>query len=502
LILDHERILNVSAFSEDDCFLSVGELAARLRAGTVSPVEVVETLARRIQRLDPLLHAFAHLDLEGAHRDAVHLERARQTTPEANLKPLFGVPIAIKDDLGVRGLPHGWGSRLCDGQVAASDDLTVQRLRQAGAIILGKTHLPEFGHKGTTDNRLGPGGARLATATPWDLSRTAGGSSGGSAAAVAAGLAFLALGTDIGGSVRIPASCCGVLGLKPTFGLVPRVPSGNAFTVWTSGVLARSAADGALALRVLAGPDERDRFSLPAPGVGDLDLAAPLPPLTVAWCPNPTDGPVEPIVRASCRAAVERLAGAGVRIVDLGRPLMDATEAYRLAGVLADLFRVSALSEFCAVAGLADRAAFDAAADWLSPSFREFVEPAWDVTLPRYLTCQAELTAFVEERAGPLFDGIDVLATPTLAVLPFDKELEWGPTTLVGRPFDAHLSWFFTWPFNLSGQPALSLPCAWTEGDRPLPIGLQLIGRRGADGLLLRLAASLETLIPARRPPL
>src|SRR5262249_53471726 len=151
------------------------------------------------------LNAYASLDLEAARADAEQKARLLGD-PSARLGPLFGVPVAVKDELAVRGKPWQGGSRLCANRVGDYDDLTIQRLRDAGAVLLGKTHIPEFGHKGTTDNRLGPGGARRATVTPWGLDRTAGGSSGGSASAVAAGLAYLALGTDLGGSIRIPAS--------------------------------------------------------------------------------------------------------------------------------------------------------------------------------------------------------------------------------------------------------------------------------------------------------
>ena len=383
--------------------------------------------------------------------------------------------------------------------------MTVERLRGAGAIILGKTHLPEFGHKGTTDNRLGPHGERLVTATPWDLTRTAGGSSGGSAAAVAAGLAFLAMGTDIAGSVRIPASCCGVVGLKPSFGMIPRVPSGNAFSIWSSGPLARTAADAALAMSVLAGPDERDRFALPAGDPGAWDLGRVIPPLRIAWIASPTGAPVHPAVADGARAALDRLAGRDIQVVAPARTLLDAAEAGRLKAALIALFRVGALHEMAALTGFADRAGFDALADELSLTFRDFVLPAWDVQLPEYLHAQAALTSFVEDRAAAFFrefEDFDILATPTLAVPPFDKGLGLGPDAVNGRAIDPHVDWVFTWPFNLTGHPAVSVPCGWTDDAPPLPLGLQLVGRRGADGLVLRVAAAVEQQSPwaSRRP--
>jgi Asp-tRNA(Asn)/Glu-tRNA(Gln) amidotransferase A subunit family amidase len=280
----------IMSFKPDDlCYLSAVDLAARIRAGIVSPVEVVDALRDRINRLNPKLNAYVTLDLDNARKDAemkhVHLRQH----PSADVGPLYGVPVAIKDDLEVAGLRFTSGSLLRKDHFGTCDFLAVAHLRQAGAIILGKTNEPEFGHKGVTENKLFG-----TTPTPCHSARTAGGSSGGSAAAVAAGMAYLALGTDIAGSVRIPASCCGIVGLKPSFGGIPRVPGYNAFvTQWSIGPLARTVADTALALRVLAGPDDRDPFSLPALSQDDLSLGASLRGLRVIFRPCPTGVPVD-----------------------------------------------------------------------------------------------------------------------------------------------------------------------------------------------------------------
>src|SRR5262245_10498112 len=288
---------------DDLCYLCAVDLAARIRARKVSPVEVIDVLADRIKRLNPKLNAYVTLDLENARKDAQMKHKMRQQHPDGDLGLLHGVPVAIKDDLEVKGLRFTCGSRLREKEIGKSDDLTVTRLRQAGAIILGKTNEPEFGHKRVTDNNLFG-----TTPTPWNHDRTAGGSSGASAAAVAAGLAYLALGTDIAGSVRIPASCCGVVGLKPSFGRVPRVPGYNAFvTQWYIGPLARTVADTALALRVLAGSDDRDPFSLPALGEKDLSLAGDLRGLKLTYCPRPTGVPVETEVAQAAEKTVRLL---------------------------------------------------------------------------------------------------------------------------------------------------------------------------------------------------
>lgn len=471
----------------DLCYLTAGELAAQIRARKVSPVDVVDALADRIKRLNPKLNAFITLDLDNARKEAEMKHKMRQQHPDGDLGPLHGVPVAIKDDLEVAGLRFTSGSLLTRDQIGKKDDLTVARLRKAGAIILGKTNEPEFGHKGTTDNKLVG-----RTPNPWNRERTAGGSSGGSAAAVAAGLAYLALGTDIAGSVRIPASCCGIVGHKPSLGRVPRVPGYNAFvTQWFIGPLARTVADAALALRVLAGPDDRDPFSLPALGEKDLTLQGNLADLRLTFCERPTGVPAEPLVTQAAAKTVQLLAKRGVKVVVRKVPFPPAP-----FGALATIFRAVSLAD----AGIKNEADFKKKRDLLTDTFAAFIEPGLKLTLEDYLTAQAMVTTFLEESAPDYWKDCDILATPTMAVPPFAAALPLGPDRVLGEKVDPQVGWAFTWPFNVTGQPAVSIPCGWTEDG--LPLGLQLVGRRGADGLVLRVAAAIETLAPwsHRRP--
>jgi Asp-tRNA(Asn)/Glu-tRNA(Gln) amidotransferase A subunit family amidase len=472
--------------NDDRCFLSATRLAADIRARKVSPVEVIDALADRIKRLNPKLNAYVTLDLENARKDAQFKHTMRQQHPDGDLGLLHGVPVAIKDDLEVAGLRYTKGSRLHEKRMGKSDDLTVARLRRAGAIILGKTNEPEFGHKGVTDNKLFG-----TTPTPWNRDYTVGGSSGGSAAAVAAGMAYLALGTDIAGSVRIPASCCGVVGLKASFGRIPRVPADNAFvTQWYIGPLARTVADIALALRVLAGPDDRDPFSLPALGEKELSLKGELRGLRVTFCPRPTGVPVEAEVAEAAEKTARLLEKRGVRVVTRKEPLPRAPQ-----GALRIIFRATALSD----AGIKDEADFRKKRDLLTDTFAAFVEPGLKTTLREYLEAQAQVTTFLEQSAPDYWKDCDVLATPTLAVPPFSTKLPLGPEQVCGENVDPQMGWAFTWPFNLTGQPAVSIPCGWTKDG--LPLGLQLVGRRGQDGLVLRTAAAIESP-PERRPRL
>jgi Asp-tRNA(Asn)/Glu-tRNA(Gln) amidotransferase A subunit family amidase len=472
---------------DDLCYLSAVDLAARIHARKVSPVEVIEALRDRISKLNPKLNAYVTLDLDNARKDAEMKHKMRREHPAGDLGPLHGVPVAIKDDLEVAGLCFTCGSRLREKEFGKSDDLTVARLRKAGAIILGKTNEPEFGHKGVTENEL-----LGTTPTPWHPERTAGGSSGGSAAAVAAGLAYLALGTDIAGSVRIPASCCGIVGLKPSFGRIPRVPGYNAFvTQWSIGPLARTVADTALALRVLAGPDDRDPFSLPALSKDDLSLEGDLRYLRLTFCPSPTGAPVETEVAQSAEMTARLLERQGVKVVLRKDPLPRAPR-----DALMVIFRAVSLFD----AGIKDEADFRKKRDLLTDTFAAFVEPGLKLTLGDYLAAQASVTAFLEQSAPDFWKDCDVLATPTLAVPPFSTKLPLGPDRVAGAKIDPHLDWAFTWPFNLTGQPAVSIPCGWTKDG--LPLGLQLVGRRGADSLVLRVAATIEAQAPwsDRRP--
>jgi Asp-tRNA(Asn)/Glu-tRNA(Gln) amidotransferase A subunit family amidase len=471
----------------DLCFLPATQLAHDVRARKISPVEVIDALTERINELNPKLNAFVALDLENARKEAELKDKWQREHPGADLGPLHGVPVAIKDDLEVEGLRFTCGSRLRANVIGKSDDLTVARLRKAGAIILGKTNEPEFGHKGVTENKLFG-----TTPTPWHRERTAGGSSGGSAAAVAAGMAHLALGTDIAGSVRIPASCCGIVGLKPSFGRVPRVPGYNAFvTQWYIGPLARTVTDTALALRVLAGPDDRDPFSLQAPSQDDLSPGGSLRDLRVIFRPSPTGAPVEDEVAHSAAKATRLLQNYGVKVVLRKDPLPTAPREALLV-----IFRAVSLAD----AGIEDQADFRNKRDRLTDTFAAFVEPGLKLTLRDYLSAQASLTEFLEQSAPEFWKDCDVLATPTIAVPPFSTKLSLGPDQVAGVTINPQLDWAFTWPFNLTGQPAVSIPCGWTKDG--LPLGLQLVGRRGADCLVLRVAAAIEELAPwsDRRP--
>jgi amidase/aspartyl-tRNA(Asn)/glutamyl-tRNA(Gln) amidotransferase subunit A len=489
-----------SPLDETIHYWSATRLAEAIRRRQVSPVEIIETIASRIESKNPGINAYCTLDLNRARESAKESQEALARNDSVG--PLHGVPVAVKDDLAVQGIRYTCGSNLLAEYVADYDDLTVERLKRAGAIILGKTNLPEFGHKGTTDNLLfGP------TNNPWRKDCIAGGSSGGSAAAVAIGMCYLALGTDIGGSIRIPASCCGIVGFKPSLGRIPRVPSGNFFNMaWTSGPMARTVDDVVLGYRVLAGPDPRDPFSLPPIAAGELDQTNNLRGIRIAFSPCPIKkGRVESIVVDAARSKLDLLRSLGVQIENIEDQLeVPRAEADNLlSGDCLSMFILMGINSWWRYMGLRAMGCFSKKYR-LSPSFVPFASRSFRTSLVHYLTGQKEVTDYVEKKANRIFESYDLLASPTLALPPFPHPglAQLGPAELDGKPLgDRHLGWFFTWPFNLTGQPAISIPCGRTEDG--LPLGLQIVGQKGADALVLRVAREIERLGPwnDRRPP-
>jgi Asp-tRNA(Asn)/Glu-tRNA(Gln) amidotransferase A subunit family amidase len=450
--------------------LPATELAARIRRREASPVEVTEAVLARMERLDGRLGAFCTPTPELARAMARAAEAAVMRGEP--LGPLHGVPVSIKDMTWTKGIRTTRGSRLFADFVPEEDPPVVERLRAAGAVILGKTNTPEFGWKGATENLLFP-----PTRNPWRLERTAGGSSGGAAAAVAAGLGPLATGTDGAGSIRIPAAFCGIVGHKPSFGRVPVYPA--PLDVAVTGPMARTVRDAALLLDVLAGPDERDRFSLPDDGIDYLAACAGgVAGWRVAWSPDLGYAPVEPEVRALAETAARRFADLGAVVEEAHPGFTDPREIIELlfygqvGAQIADLppERRALLDPalLAVVDGLRDRSAFD----YARMAMRR--NELWQV-------------------ARRFFERYDLLLTPAVATTAFPLGLE-GPAEVAGQPVK-RLGWTpFTFPFNLTGQPACTVPCGRTAAG--LPVGLQIVGRRNDDTAVLRAAAAYEAAAP------
>jgi aspartyl-tRNA(Asn)/glutamyl-tRNA(Gln) amidotransferase subunit A len=455
---------------DDFALMSATDLARAVRQKAVSPVEVVGAVLDRIARLNPRLNAYCLVTADAAMAEARAAEAA--LVRGDRLGPLHGVPYSVKDLVITRGVRTAFGSRIYEHNVPDEDAPVVERLRAAGAILVGKTTTPEFGWKGTTDSPL-TGISR----NPWDLTRTPGGSSGGAAAAVAAGLAPLAVGTDGGGSIRIPGSFCGVFGLKPTYGVVPVYPVPATGTLSHTGPMTRTVRDAALMLEVMAGPDDRDPLSFPAAGHDyTRGIEDGIRGVRVAWSPTFGYAQVVPEVLRVVESAVTRFQDLGCRVERIERVFTDPDPIW------APLF----------YGGVAARLQ-DALPEWrdrIDPGLVEVVEEGAKLTAVQLKKAEFARAAFSQE-VRKFFLRYDLLLSPTLATLPFTA----GTERPAESPGGSRLSWVaFTYPFNLTGQPAATVPCGFSATG--LPVGLQIVGRRLQDSLVLRASAAFEAAAP------
>jgi aspartyl-tRNA(Asn)/glutamyl-tRNA(Gln) amidotransferase subunit A len=457
-----------------DC--TATELLALYRSGRASPVEATQAVLQRIDRLDPTLRAFCHV----AHEEALCAARASadRWVRAAPCGTLDGVPVSIKDLILTRGWPTRRGSRTVDpSQPWEVDAPVTARLREAGAVLLGKTTTPEFGCKGETNSPL-----TGLTRNPWDTRKSPGGSSGGAAAAVAAGMGPIGIGTDGAGSVRIPAAFCGNVGFKPSFGRVPAYPLSPFGTVSHIGPHTMSVSDAALALTVISRPDARDWTSLPP---DDRDCRVGLEDgvrgLRLAWSPALGYARnVDPEVAAACERGVQHLAnlGANVEAVDPGfdDPL----------DITIGLWFVGAWTLW----------------NTLTPEQQAVTDPDFATEAQAGSAYSALDVQRLNLRRGALgahmrqfMQRFDLLVTPSVAVTAFDAR----PAGQVTMTPQAMLGWTpFSYPFNLTQQPAITLPCGLSS--QGLPIGLQLVGPMFGDALVLRAARAFESVCPVRRP--
>ncbi len=462
-------------------WMSAVELAAAVRRKKVSPVEVVDAVLTRIERLNPKLNAYCTVTADLARRDAKAAERALMGK-RTRVGPLHGVPFSIKDLLITKRVRTTWGSKLYADHVPEEEAPAVERLKAAGGIMVGKTNTPAFGWIGATHNLLFG-----ITRSPWDPERTPGGSSGGAGAAVAAGMAPLAVGTDGGGSIRIPASFSGIFGMKPSFGRVPVYPFSGAWSLSHAGPMTRTVADAAVMLMVLAGPDERDMSSLPAQPIDYLRaLKGTLKGLRVAWSPTLGYATVDPEVQAVCGKAAKRFKEFGCRVdaADPGWP--GPYEAWKV------IFS----------GGIATRLApyLPERRQDIDAGLVRIIEEALKWPPTRYVQAWFDRLTFWDH-ARKFFARYDLLLTPTVACPPFKAGID-NPSEIAGRPIPDY-GWIpFTYPFNLTGQPAASVPCGFTRDG--LPIGLQIVGRRFDEATVLRAAACFEEAQPwvGKRPPI
>lgn len=467
--------------SNEICRMTAVNLAARIRDKELSAVEVTEAVLDRMDKLEPHLHAFCTPAPDLARKTAADVDtRIAAGDP---VGPLAGVPIGIKDLVATKGLRTAMGSIIYKDFVPEEDDVVVERLKDADAVIIGKTNVPEFGYSGVGHNPVFE-----TTRNPWNTDMTPGGSSAGSGAAVAAGVGPFAIGSDGGGSIRIPAAHCGLYGIKASMGRVPLYPGCRderfpGVSSWESlehiGPMSRTVADSALMLSVIAGPDDRDRHTLPKADFDWIEACkGDLKGKKIAYSADWGYAAVDPRVREIVADAVkvfERDLGCIVEEADPGWE--DPYGAFwGLVALESDLKGLRAkLPEFAHV---------------MSPHLVDFLNRPWtaeeltDAVMARKAVCN---------KMWKFMRNYDLLLTPTLSVPPFPVHMQ-GPEKVEGRIVHP-VQWLcFTYPINMTGQPAASIPAGWT--DDGLPVGLHIIGRHLDDLTVLKASAAFEQAKP------
>ena len=455
--------------------LTAAELCQAYAAGELSPVEATQAALDRIDAYDKAVNAFCLVDPERALASARESEQRWQRGEP--LGSVDGVPTSIKDLLPAKGWPTLRGSRLISPEQAWDVDApATARLREQGAVLLGKTTTPEFGWKGVTDSLLcGP------TGNPWDPSRTSGGSSGGSAAAVALGMGALTVGTDGGGSVRIPAGFSGIVTLKPTYGRVPLFPPSPFGTLSHVGPMTRTVTDAALLMDVITRPDVRDWSALGSPSGSYIEgLDDGVEGLRIAYSPRLGYADVDSEVDASVRAAVGVLAELGAIVEEVDPGFDDPIAAYHTLWFSGAAKVVLSHGE-----DVFDR---------IDPGLAEIAEEGRRMTALDYLDA-TQVRMDLGVRMGLFHQTYDLLVTPTLPRPAFEAGVE----VPAGSGMRRWTEWTpFTYPFNLTQQPAASVPCGRTSSG--LPIGLQVVGPRHSDAMVLRACRAFEAATPWRPP--
>ena len=472
------------ATGNEICSMDAVTLAGLVRSKKLSPVEVTDAVLARMDRLEPTLHAFCTPTPELARKAAKEIEKRIMAGEDVG--PLAGVPWGCKDLICTAGIKTASGSFAYADFVPDEDDVVVERMRQAGAVMLGKTNVPEFGYSGVGHNPLFP-----TTRNPWNTELTPGGSSAGSGAAVASGMGPFSIGSDGGGSVRIPSSFSGLYGLKASMGRVPLYPGVKderypGVSSWEAlehiGPMSRTVADSALMLSVIAGPDDRDNRSLPRQDGFDwmASLKGDLKGLKVAYSPDWGYAAVDKRVRD--------IVGKAVKVFerDLGCTVEEASPGWEnpyqaFWAILAGETDLKGMREMEARLG-----------EKMTPHLRDFLKTEWTA---EQLTDAMVARKAVNNKMWRFMRKYDLLLTPTLAVPPFEIGIQ-GPTMIDGREVEPFEWLHFTYPLNFTGQPAASVPAGWT--DDGLPIGLQIVGRHLDDALVLRASACFEAAQPWR----
>jgi aspartyl-tRNA(Asn)/glutamyl-tRNA(Gln) amidotransferase subunit A len=460
-------------------FLPATELLRLYRRRDLSPVEATEAALHQIERHNPRVNAYCFVDADEALSQARKSEeRYGRREPRGGLD---GVPISIKDLFLTKGWPTLRGSRVISPDQPWDEDApVVARLRESGAVLLGKTTTPELGWKGLTDSPL-----TGVTVNPWDLSRTAGGSSGGGAAGVALGMGPLSVGTDGGGSIRIPVAFCGLVGLKPTYGRVPLWPASPFGTLSHAGPMASTVADAALMLDVIAEPDGRDWSALPPEDMNYQEaIEESLDGLRIAFSPDFGYVDVHPEVEEAAKRAARAFESMGARVEEVAPGFDDPIDTFEV--------------HWFAGAANALRSFGERLRRLMDPGLVEIADEGARYSVLDYLQAAGRRDQ-LGIRMSLFHESYDLLLSPTMPIPAFEA----GREVPEGWAHRRWTSWTpFTYPFNLTQQPAISVPCGLTSAD--LPIGLQIVGAKYQDALVLRAARAYQGAnpLPDRRPAL
>jgi amidase len=472
-------------------YVGAAELARRIRTHALSPVELMDATIARVEARNPSLNALIFTDFDGARAAAQQAESAVMSG--AALPPLHGVPAAIKDLFDFKpGWPTTFGGvRALKDNIAQFHCVFAERIERGGAILIGKTNAPTMGFRGITDNYLFG-----ATSNPFDVTRNPGGSSGGSAAAVADGLLPLAEGTDAGGSIRIPAAWCNVYGYKASFGRVPVVVRPNAFSAYMpfvfEGPITRSVEDAALTMTVLGGYDRRDPLSLDETVDYLGALTRPVKGMRIGYSPNLDVFPVDPRVAAVVKAAAAVFAEAGAEVEEISLGLKTTP------GELSDLWSRMMMPLNLGTLEATKAGGLDLLGDHrddFPPEFLRWIELGQKLSAADLRRDQEKRSEFYDA-IQDAFENYDLLVTPTLGCLPVKNQPGGntvGPREINGEAVDPMIGWCLTYPFNFTGHPAASIPAGLVDG---LPVGMQIIGRRYADVDVIAASATFERLQP------
>jgi aspartyl-tRNA(Asn)/glutamyl-tRNA(Gln) amidotransferase subunit A len=456
--------------NEDWLYLSAIELSEAMRSKQISPVELMEQSLCRLEHVEPVLNCFATVMANEAMESAKNAEKAIMAGDVVG--PLHGLPVSIKDLVDVNGIKTAYGSRVSSAHVANFDAPSVERLKAAGACIVGKTTSSEFGCMPIGNSPL-----TGITRNPWNLSKTPGGSSCGAASSVAAGVTPFSLGTDGGGSVRIPASFTGLFGIKPQFGRVPIFPCSATPTLAHIGALSRSVRDGALLLEVMSGHDSQDCSSL-RERVPNYVAACEMPikGMRIAWSPTLGYAMPSDTVMQATEAAVDIFRKLGCEVTTLEHVMEDPYDIWS--------------SEFYIGVATRLRDPLSTMRDLMDPAVVSLLEESLNQNIETYYTNVFKRYA-LRDKMRYLFEEYDLLLTPTLPVVAFDVGVD-VPPELPDRNVFSWVS--YTYPFNLTGQPAASIPCGFSVDN--LPVGLQIVARCNGETDLFRAAAAYEAARP------